>query len=45
MVGIREELERVIDALEAKREQAEQAGKMEVANAYQHAIDLLRTVG
>lgn len=40
----KEEIERIIDALETRREQAEQAGQMEVASAYQHAIDLLRTV-
>lgn len=45
MDGIREEIERIIDALETHREQAEQDGKMEVASAYQHAIDVLRTVG
>lgn len=45
MEGIREEIERVIDALETCREQAERDGKMDIASAYQHAIDLIRTVG
>jgi len=45
MDTIRDEIERIIDALETRREQAEQAGQMEAASAFQYAIDLLRTVG
>lgn len=46
MKGIsREEIERVIDALETRREQAEQTGQMEAASAFQHAINLLKDVG
>lgn len=41
----REELECVIDALETRREQAEKAGQLDIASAYQYAIYLLRTVG
>lgn len=44
MDTIRDEIERIIDALETRREQAEQAGQMEAACAYQHAIDLLKAV-
>jgi len=41
----KEEIERIIDALETRREQAEQAGQMEVASAFQYAIELLKDVG
>lgn len=45
MPDIREELDRVIDALETRREEAEKAGCMEAASAFQHAIELLKAVG
>lgn len=40
-----EQIEAIIDALESRREQAELAGQIEAAVAYQYAIDLLRAVG
>lgn len=39
------EIERVIDALETRLEEAEKEGQLEAASAFQHAIDLLKAVG
>lgn len=45
MPDIREELERIIDALETRRDVAEEEGEIEMASAFQYALDLLKAVG